>query len=173
MMVLLGTLAGCSGSKGADASTSPEDRATPVSTPTLLGEAPDATPNARQLSAEQVHDRANMLLDSYLPKYGEGAKSPCSAASSRLFTADCASAVAAMQTLTADLNNSIAHQRGFETLRIVLTKSDEAAKTYSRLGCQANPKGISLRQQCSASGATIAQSPADVREGARLALAGK
>ncbi|MFI1177009.1 hypothetical protein [Streptomyces melanogenes] len=124
------------------------------------------------MNAEKIHDRANAGLDAYLPQFGEGTKSPCSPASARLFTPDCAAAVAAMQSLVAELDAG-SSGRQFGTLRAVLTKVTEAAGTYQRLECQTNPKTPSVRKQCLTSGATIAQSPTDIRHGAVLALTGK
>ncbi|MFE4637649.1 hypothetical protein ACFRJ1_30325 [Streptomyces sp. NPDC056773] len=107
-------------------------------------------------------------------RFGSGTGSPCSAASAKLFTQECADAAEVTnEHATWALTRTRGREEGFATLTAAAQKIQKAAARYQELGCAKNPADPSDRGACLEAGAVLAQGFPDLRGGANLGLAGK
>ncbi|MGW6459231.1 hypothetical protein ACWF94_25460 [Streptomyces sp. NPDC055078] len=131
-------------------------------------------PSARQLEAEQVKNKLSPQIDSIAYAFGEGTNSPCSSASTKLFTESCAEMVDAAGKLAQNVLTEIkGKQVDYATSRRVAVSVRNAAEQYQKLSCGTLPSRVSVQEECRKHGAVIAQSPADFQDGVNLGLAGK
>ncbi|MFI5631386.1 hypothetical protein ACIA8E_18820 [Streptomyces sp. NPDC051664] len=130
------------------------------------------SPNPRQAEVEKVQAVLTPRINFLAETYGEGTGSPCSSATSKLFTKSCAEMVDAVRDLADGILESIDGKQGFGTLRRVSIAAQDSAASYKKLSCGTLPTSLDVQEECRKSGAVIAQSPADFHDGVNLGLAG-
>jgi hypothetical protein len=90
-----------------------------------------------------------------------------------MFTSACQDAADAVGQDAAEALKLISGKSGFATLRSTATRLQKAVNQYTALGCSHGPSDASVRHQCLAPAAEIAQGEPDLREGVNLGLAGR
>jgi hypothetical protein len=124
-------------------------------------------------TADKVKSAVEARLSVHEERFGSGGSSPCSTASAKMFTQECADAAKATGEDASFALTQISGQDDFATLRSVAEKIQKAAATYQELGCATNPMKAATRQACLEPAAVLAQGFPDLRDGANLGLAGK
>ncbi|MFG2114224.1 hypothetical protein ACGFRB_16575 [Streptomyces sp. NPDC048718] len=132
-----------------------------------------AVPNAAQLKAEETKDVIDAKLTRHVTSYGEGTTSPCRPSADTLFGQECFAAVTSIDSIAEEALARIEGEPGFITLRRVSTSTVAAARGYVDLKCSNAPVQTATRAKCVEYGSSVAQASADLRDGLRLALAGK
>ncbi|MGW7529838.1 hypothetical protein [Streptomyces sp. NPDC054783] len=159
-------LAACSGSgedSGADAT--PSAKASRGRTAAAVSD--------RAVKADQVKSAVEARISPYEERFGSGVNSPCSTATSTMFTQACAVAAKETNTDAAYALKQIQGQQGFATLRSAAQKIQTAAATYQQWGCGTSPTKAATRHACLKPAAVLAQGFSDLRDGVNLGLAGK
>lgn len=90
-----------------------------------------------------------------------------------MFTSACQDVAHAVSQDAAQALAAISGKSGFATLRSVATRLQQAVGQYTTLGCAHAPSDASVRHQCLAPAAQIAQGDSDLREGVNMGLAGQ
>ncbi|MFD7750353.1 hypothetical protein ACFV2V_31025 [Streptomyces sp. NPDC059698] len=129
--------------------------------------APRAVADAQDLK-EHLDPKINHLRNTF----GEGTNSPCSSASPKLFTSDCAQAVEETAGVARAAVKQIEGAGKYATLRLVADKILDAERGYSAARCSVGPSDPSVRAQCLGHSAVIAQAPVDLHQGVVAGLAG-
>lgn len=90
-----------------------------------------------------------------------------------MFTPACQGAADAVGQDAAQALKVISGKTGFATLRSAATRLQKAVDQYNALACSKAPSETSVRHQCLAPAAEIAQGEPDLREGVNMGLSGQ
>jgi hypothetical protein len=90
-----------------------------------------------------------------------------------MFTSACQDAADAVGQDAARALAAISGKPGFATLRSTATRSQQAVDQYTALRCAHAPSDTSVRHQCLAPAARIAQGDSDLLGGVNMGLAGQ
>ncbi|SHN22558.1 hypothetical protein SAMN05216499_12716 [Actinacidiphila paucisporea] len=90
-----------------------------------------------------------------------------------MFTPACQVAADAVGQDATQALKVISGKTGFATLRSTATRLQKAVDQYNALACSKAPSKTSVRHQCLAPAAEIAQGEPDLREGVNMGLSGQ
>jgi hypothetical protein len=123
--------------------------------------------------AEGVQQTLAPFLNAHEERFGSGTNSPCSTARSSMFTSACGDVATVVGQDAARAAAAVSGKSGFATLRSVATRLQQAVDQYTALRCAHAPGDTSVRHQCLAPAAQIAQGEPDLRDGVNMGLAGR
>lgn len=169
-VLALGMLAACStpsGEKGSEPGSSPRASRSIEAKPS-----PGNTSSGPVVDAERVKTRLDPMIDDLRSRFGEGANSPCSSSSSKLFTSRCSEAVEETGRIARAAVDLIQSSAKYETLRSVTDRVLTAERGYAEAQCSQSPSDPSQRAKCLDHGAVIAQAPVDLHQGVVAGLLG-
>jgi pectin methylesterase-like acyl-CoA thioesterase len=167
-------LAGCSAGGKDDAPKASNAEHTSTSQDLGATQGSAATPQAgRAAQAENVQHTLSPQLTANEQHFGSGVNSPCSTSRSSMFTPACQDAADAVGQDAAQALKVISGKPGFATLRSTATRLQQVVGQYNALGCSKAPSETSVRHQCLAPAAEIAQGEPDLREGVNMGLSGQ
>ncbi|MGR7001871.1 hypothetical protein ACU686_33955 [Yinghuangia aomiensis] len=160
------------------AATTAADRAEPAPTSTWPDLPPDRLAwrdkpkGAYAADAEEIHTKANDMLNRMETTYGSQQGAKCWPDRPTMWTDQCAlgaakAEAAAKQSLEWIKNEPAAT---FTTLRANAAKVTKAAGAYRTNGCASDPKGDTTRKACQEAAYTIAQAYNYLRDGFNAAL---
>lgn len=172
------TLVGCSNSAD-ETPADPTSTTTFADTPSsdsspeaVAQNADEAARESRVRDAQDVKNTMDPLIAELQLTYGEGANSPCAAASPDLFTGRCSEAVEATAAVARTAAEKIGPGDGYETLRRVTGEVLAADRGYRLERCSTDPADTAARAQCLEHGAVIAQAPTDLHQAVVAGLLG-